>query len=88
MAQETYYRQCVLTRPTERGITQTVSWLPERAHGLDTEPGVVVRLKKHGSEEYEPGQWTVESVGTQRRPERLVKDLAHNWQRMRAATDV
>ena len=97
MAKQTYYRQCVLTQPTERGQTRLVTWIPERHHGIDIEAGVTLRLKGQrpveepgtiqASDPYLPGRWTVESVGSQRRPESVVKDLAHHWHRSRQVTE-
>ena len=87
MPRETYYRQCTLARPTEQGTCRTTTWIPERAHGVDTKPGLSVRLKKHGAEDYLPHWWVVESVGTDRQPEKAVKDRAHNWQRSRKVSE-
>jgi hypothetical protein len=89
VARDTYYRQCLLERPAENGGTiRLTTWIPERHKGVDVEPGVTLRVKEFGADDYMDGRWTVASVGSTRHPEARVKERAHNWQKYRAATDV
>lgn len=89
MARETFYRQCILERDNpEGGKVQTTTWIPERYEGTEIKPGVTMKIKRHGSEEWEDGRWTVASVGTSRKPEKAVKERAHNWTKYREHTDV
>jgi hypothetical protein len=89
MAQQTYYRQCVLTQDLGEGATkQITTWIPEKGNGIQVEEGVSLRIKEHGSDDYQEGRWTVASVGTQRQEESRVKERAHNWTKYRSATDI
>lgn len=89
MAQQTYYRQCVLTQDLEGGGTkQITTWIPEKGSGIEIAEGVTLRIKEHGADDYQDGRWTVASVGQMRQEEARVKARAHNWTKYRSATDV
>jgi hypothetical protein len=88
MARELFYRQCVLTQPCEAGETRLVTWIPERGNGIELKPGCTLVVRDYHTGEPMPGRFTVESVGTEKRPEAEVKERAHNWKKYREATDV
>lgn len=68
MSKTNYYRQCRLTKPTENGVLQTVSWIPEKYAVV----GRSLRLKNR-SDEWEDG-WNVAEAGETRLDERHLPD--------------
>jgi hypothetical protein len=88
MAQESYYRQCTLTREEGTAIHQLVTWIPEKGNGITLVEGCTLLLAQHGKKDFGPHRWTVGKLGEQRREESRVRERAHNWQKYRAATDI
>lgn len=75
----THFRQCVLTRPTERGESRLTTWIEERF----AVEGLRVSLKD------DPDQhiYTVADVGTLRRTQDEVREFQRSFDRWRRHTD-
>lgn len=80
MAKQTYYKQCRLQKPTERGVMEQTSWIPEK---FATE-GKVLKLKD-GDGNWEDG-WIVKTAGTHRLEEKMLPDYHDEIKGHRRAT--
>jgi len=80
---ETYYKQCVMHRPTEKGKMVHTAWIPEKF----ASQGRQIRLGKKGSTEY-THVWTVEQVSQGRQPESYVAAHERDYATQRNASDI
>lgn len=81
---ETYYRQCTYESPLPdgRGVTQSVSWLPEKY-------AVLGKSIYFGKKTKTPNKiWTVTSVGDIRQSEEYLKKHERDYKTQRQASDI
>jgi hypothetical protein len=87
MSRDAAYRQCHLRRPTDDGVVELTTWLPERHKGVDIAPGVQLTLKDHVSGSDVDGVWEVVSVSETTQSATDAHKRAHMWTKYRDATD-
>lgn len=69
MSKTIYFKQCCLSKPTEKGHAQKVVWIPEEFAVV----GRALKTKDHGTDDWENG-WTVESASSNRLEESMLPD--------------
>lgn len=76
-------RQCVLSKKTAAGMSETVTWLPEKF----AIKGKVVKLREDADSVWDDG-WVVKSVGPQRKESKEVNERSRDYTKNREASDI
>ena len=80
MSKNVYYRQCVLSRPTETGVMKQMSWIPER-FATKSRP-----VKLRDDDGVWTDGWKVDRVGEIRLEEGELPDYHHEIKNHRKNT--